>query len=54
MVNVDGTGLERLTFGARFDSFPMISRDGKKLIFASTRNAKETREFNIFIADWVP
>jgi TolB protein len=53
LINVDGTGLERITYGARFDSFPMFSRDGKKLVFASTRNAKEPREFNIFIADWV-
>src|SRR6266511_1102063 len=51
-INRDGTGLERLTYGARFDSFPMFSPDGKKLVFASTRNAKETSEFNIFIADW--
>ncbi|MGH7816728.1 MAG: TolB family protein [Candidatus Binatia bacterium] len=54
MINVDRTGLERVTYGARFDSFPMLSRDGKKLLFASTRNAKEPQEFNIFIADWVP
>jgi TolB protein len=53
LINVDGSGLERITQGARFDSFPMFSRDGKKLVFASTRNAKEPREFNIFIADWV-
>ncbi len=54
MINIDGTAMERITYGARFDSFPMFSRDGKKLVFASTRNGKEPREFNIFIADWVP
>jgi Tol biopolymer transport system component len=53
LINVDGTGLERLTHDARFDSFPMFSRDGKKLVFASTKNAAGPREFNIFIADWV-
>ena len=53
LINVDGTALERLTYGARFDSFPMFSRDGAKLVFASTRNSKELREFNIFIADWI-
>jgi Tol biopolymer transport system component len=53
-INVDGTGLERVTYGTRFDSLPMFSRDGKKLLFASTRNTKEPREFNIFIADWIP
>ena len=41
-------------FGARFDSFPMFSPDGKKLLFCSTRNAAGPHEFNIFIADWVP
>jgi Tol biopolymer transport system component len=54
LVNTDGSGLERVTYGARFDSFPMFSQDGKQLVFASTRNAKGDREFNIFIADWVP
>jgi TolB protein len=53
-INLDGTGLERITYGARFDSFPMFSPDGKKLVFASTRNATEANAFNIFIADWVP
>jgi TolB protein len=54
LINVDGTGLERITYGTRFDSFPMISRDGKKLMFASTKNASDAHEFNIFIADWLP
>jgi Tol biopolymer transport system component len=52
LVNRDGTGTERITYGARFDSFPMFSRDGKKLVWSSTRNAKGPHEFNIFIADW--
>jgi TolB protein len=54
LIDTDGSGLERLTYDARFDSFPMFSRDGKKLVFASTRNAKGPREFNVFIADWIP
>src|SRR6476660_2896606 len=53
LINLDGTGMERVTHGDRFDSFPMFSRDGKKFAFASTTNAQEPREFNIFIADWV-
>jgi TolB protein len=53
-INRDGTGLERFTYGARFDSFPMFSPDGQRLVFASTRNATEADAFNIFIADWVP
>jgi Tol biopolymer transport system component len=54
IVNVDGTGLERVTYGARFDSFPMFSRNGRMLVFSSTRNSSQPREFNIFTADWKP
>jgi Tol biopolymer transport system component len=32
----------------------MFSADGKKLVWASNRNAKAPHETNIFIADWVP
>jgi len=28
--------------------------DGSKLVFNSDRRAKKLREFDIFIADWVP
>jgi TolB protein len=54
VINTDGTGTERVSFGARFDSFPMFSPDGTKLLFCSTRNAAGPHEFNIFLADWVP
>jgi len=54
VINVDGTGLERITTDPSFDGFPMFTRDGKKLVFASNRNAKEEGETNIFIADWIP
>lgn len=53
VVNVDGTGLERITFNATFDGFPMFSPDGKKLVFASNRNAANPGDTNVFIADWV-
>jgi TolB protein len=53
LVNIDGTGLERITFGG-FQSFPFFSPDGSKLVFSSDRGATGTREFNIFIADWIP
>ena len=52
-INVDGTGLERLTFNETFDGFPMFSPNGKKLVFASNRNAAKQGDTNIFIADWV-
>ena len=50
----DGTGLERLTFEGQFNSFPMFSPDGKRLVWVSDRNAKQPGEFNVFLADWVP
>ncbi|MBH0188728.1 MAG: hypothetical protein HP493_07720 [Nitrospira sp.] len=54
LVGDDGTGLERLTVEGRFNSFPMFSPDGKRLVWVSDRNAKEPGEFNVFLADWVP
>ena len=44
LVNVDGTGLEHVTFNDTFDGFPMFSPDGKKVVFASNRNAKAEGE----------
>jgi hypothetical protein len=32
----------------------LVSHRSPELVFVSTRNAKEKRELNIFIADWVP
>ncbi len=52
-INVDGTGLERITYNDTFDGFPMFSPDGKKLVFASNRHDAKPGETNIFIADWV-
>ena len=53
LVNVDGTGLERVTFDETFDGFPMFSPDGRKLVFASNRNAAARGDTYVFIADWV-
>jgi Tol biopolymer transport system component len=53
MIDVDGTGLEQITFNDTFDGFPMFSPDGRKLVFASNRRAKTEGETNVFIADWV-
>jgi len=44
--------LERVTVFDSFDGFPMFSPDGKKLIFASNRNAKSEGETNVFVADF--
>ena len=54
LVGDDGQGLERLTFEGRFNSFPMFSPDGKRLVWVSDRHAKVPGEFNVFVADWVP
>ncbi|MEW6214137.1 MAG: hypothetical protein AB1478_02865 [Nitrospirota bacterium] len=53
LINIDGTGLERITYNNVFDSFPMFSHDGKKLVFASNRNPQKPKATDIFIADWV-
>jgi len=53
LINVDGTGLERLTYNTVFDSFPMFSPDGKKLVWASNRNPQKPHKTDIFIADWM-
>jgi Tol biopolymer transport system component len=52
LINVDGTGLEQITFSEEFDGFPMFSPDGTKLIFSSNRNAATPGDTNVFIADW--
>jgi Tol biopolymer transport system component len=53
LVRQDGTGLERLTWGETFAAFPMFSRDGSRLVFCSNRGAATSREYNVFVADWV-
>jgi len=53
-INVNGKGLEQITYSPGFDGFPMFSADGKKLVWASNRNGKAPHETNIFVADWVP
>lgn len=53
MIGVDGKGLERVTYAPEFDGFPMFSRDGKKIVFASNRYGSVHGETNVFVADWV-
>lgn len=53
-IGEDGQGLERLTFDGHFNSFPMFSPDGARLVWVSDRSAKAPGEFNVFLADWAP
>lgn len=53
LINLDGTGLERVTYHPAFDGFPMFSSDGRRLVWASNRNQRRRGETNIFIAEWV-
>lgn len=53
-IGLDGSGLERITYGGQFDGFPNFSPDGSKFVWASNRNGKQPHETNVFIADWVP
>ncbi len=52
-INIDGTGLERITFHEEFDGFPMFNSDGTKLVWGSNRFNANPGDTNIFIADWV-
>jgi Tol biopolymer transport system component len=53
LIGVDGTNQTRLTFNDTFDSFPMFSPDGKKVVFGSNRTVDRPRQTDVFIADWV-
>ncbi len=52
-IDIDGKNLERITYSNGFNSFPMFSKDGKKLIWTSNRNGKSRRDFNVFVADFL-
>ncbi len=53
-INLDGGGLERLTWTGTFNSFAHFSPDGKRLLWVSGRQAASPRQFNVFVADWIP
>ncbi len=53
MIDTTGENLEQITFDGEFDSFPMFSHDGKKLVWSSNRKNGDTRNTNLFIADWI-
>lgn len=56
LVNVDAgvdQVAERVTFADEFDGFPMFTRDGKRLVFASNRHHDKEGDTNVFVAEWV-
>jgi len=55
IINVDGSGLERITYYEQFDGFPMFSLNdgGKKFIFCSNRFGLKPHQSNVFLCDWV-
>ncbi len=52
LLNIETGEEERITNNNVFDSFPMFSPDGKKLVFGSNRNPEKPRATDIYIADW--
>lgn len=52
MIDLDGTNLTRITYNTVFDSFPLFSPDGRKLVWASNRNPQKPRQTDIFIGEW--
>lgn len=52
MINIDGTGLKRITTTPDFDGFPMFTKDGKTLVWASNRHGSVRGETNVFTAAW--
>tara|TARA_B100000686_G_scaffold99066_2_gene106040 strand:+ start:7100 stop:8155 length:1056 start_codon:yes stop_codon:yes gene_type:complete len=53
MIEIKTGEIHRLTYNNTFDSFPVISKDGKKIVYSSNRNANNPRQTNIFISDLV-
>ena len=44
MIDTDGTNLQQISFDKAFDSFPMFSPDGKKLVFVRTETTAEEEQ----------
>lgn len=55
MINIDGTGNEKVTYADTFDGFPMFSLNdgGNKFVFCSNRFNAKQGETNVFICDWI-
>ena len=52
MIEILTGKLHRLTFNDTFDSFPVFSNNGDKLVYSSNRSADNPRQTNIFMSDF--
>jgi len=53
-VNIDGTGLERITYAAGFDGFPMFSQtESCSRSRRTARTPPGQHDTNVFLAKWV-
>tara|TARA_Y100001935_G_scaffold255459_1_gene268690 strand:+ start:4807 stop:5853 length:1047 start_codon:yes stop_codon:yes gene_type:complete len=53
LMKIESGDMYRLTYNNTFDSFPVFSKDGKKIVYSSNRNAENPRQTNIFISDFI-
>jgi len=53
LMDLETGKLTRLTYNNTFDSFPVFSKDGNKIVYSSNRNAENPRQTNIFISDFI-
>jgi len=54
IINLDGSGLQQITYEGTFNAFPMFSPDGKTLIWASNRDTSSYTDIDIYVAQWDP
>ena len=52
IIEIENGKIQRLTFNKTFDSFPVFSNNGSKIVYSSNRNADNPRQTNIFISDF--
>jgi Tol biopolymer transport system component len=53
-INLDGSGLERITWTGGFNSFPHFSPGSKRLLWVSGRAPRGPRQFDVCVAEWLP